>query len=332
MRSLLLAGLLLSLLSVASAQTAASGPDVDSDNDGLNDAVENALLEQFVPRFMVSDGDCSVRPAQFIRYVSYPEVKEDNGTIYGQAFPRAGQPDEVELHYYHLWRRDCGELSHSLDAEHVSVLIHRDQAAKRKALYWYAAAHEDTVCDASQIARAATVDAELHGPTVWISRGKHASFLNNAICTHGCGGDNCRKMEPLVMDRLINLGELSAPMNGAAWTDSPQWPLADKLRRSDFVDTRMTRVDRLPITDIAWANPDKRPMQAVILGGNDAIGGAATGLRATNTALDVADIKTSSALNSASDNTGSALGKTFRGVGKALRITAQKVGGALGAN
>ena len=77
-------------------------------------------------------------------------VQEENGTIYGQAFPRAGNPNQVELHYYHLWRVDCGEMGHNLDTEHVSALLGRGQTSKWKALYWYAAAHEETVCDASR--------------------------------------------------------------------------------------------------------------------------------------------------------------------------------------
>ena len=38
-----------------------------------------------------------------------------------------------------------------------------DADVKWKAVYWYAAAHENTVCDVSQIARAKTLHAEEHG-------------------------------------------------------------------------------------------------------------------------------------------------------------------------
>jgi hypothetical protein len=274
---------------------------------------------------MVSRGDCAVMPAQFVPFQLRPVVKADDGTIYGQVFPRPGHTDQVEVHYYHLWRLDCGEIGHALDAEHVAVLVHRDGTDNWRALYWYAAAHENTVCDASQITRAKTLDAEAHGPQIWISAGKHASFLNERICTDGCGGDRCNNAEPLHITLLINLGEVSAPMNGATWANSQEWPLASKLRQSDFADPRTARLEALPETDIAWANPEKRPMQAAILGGNNAIGGVATGLQATNTALVLADAHTSNAMNGATNNTEDALSRTYRSVKKALQSTMQKM-------
>jgi hypothetical protein len=332
MRLLLCAGLSLLLNAALYAQSIVSGPAVDSDHDGLTDVIENQLLQQFTPQFMISGDDCSKRPAQFTAFQSTPIVEADNGTIYGQAFPypespghpdrlHVVHPDQVELHYYHLWRRDCGEIGHDLDAEHVSVLLSRDSDAGDqdhwKALYWYAAAHEDTVCDASQITRASILNAESSGPKIWISRGKHASFLNETICTHGCGGDRCPAMEPLLIPAVINIGELSAPMNGALWTDATVWPLAAKLARSDFAPSRTAHADRLSAPGIAWANPEKRPVQAAILGTNDGIGGASTGLRSTGDALDTAN-----------STTGNALSKTFRRVGKALRKTVQKTADA----
>jgi hypothetical protein len=329
MRAFLFAALLFSVLSIAPAQDTARGASQDTDHDGLSDALENALLTQFAPRFLVSSDDCAGRPAKFVPSLAQPVVQREDGTIYGQAFPRAGHANEVELHFYHLWGSDCGEMGHNLDTEHVSALVQRDSAAKWRALYWYAAAHEDTVCDASQIARAAAVDGEVRGPRVWISRGKHASFLSDALCTHGCGGDICRAMEPLATAKIVNLGELSAPMNGAIWVDSPEWPLAVKMSRSDFVAARTARVDDLPVASIAWANPGKRPMEAAILSGNDAVGGATTGLRAADTALDTADSHTGVALNSAASGTGKSLARTLHNVKKALHATAWNVGNAL---
>jgi hypothetical protein len=326
MRVLLVAGLLFSFVSIAPSQTLATNASEDSDNDGLSDAVEEALLAQFAPHFLVSEDDCSLRPAQFVPFVPKPQVQDENGTIYGEAFPLAGDPGRVELHYYHLWRRDCGEFSHDLDAEHVSALVERDDPANVKALYWYAAAHENTLCDASQIARAATVDGELHGPQVWISRGKHASFLSDSICAHGCGGDRCTAMQPLSTSALINLGERSSAMNGATWAESPQWPLADKMIRSDFGNDRTARADRLAMTSIAWANPERGPIKAAILGSNHAVGGTAAGLHSADAALDQAGSSTGNALDSATAATGIGLTKSAHGVKRALRATARKLG------
>src|SRR5579862_9354229 len=235
MHKVLSAALLAIVVPLVFGQTVAQR---DSDRDGLSDALEDALLSQFTPQFFVSSQDCSVLPAEFVPLVAKPIVQSDNGTIYGQAFPLPGHSGQVELHFYHLWRTDCGEMGHNLDAEHVSAIVIGDDAGKWKALYWYAAAHEDTVCDRSQIARAVTVGAEDRGPRIWISRGKHASFLSDILCASGCGGDDCGKMQTLAISAVINVGEPSASMNGANWVDDPHWPLATKMRRDDFTDAR----------------------------------------------------------------------------------------------
>ena len=305
----------------------------DSDGDGLSDALEAKLLDQFQPRWMVSRDDCSVMPAEFAATAAEPTAIADNGTVYGQAFSKKQIPGSVEMHYYHLWRRDCGQMGHPLDAEHVAVLLRREEGHKKpewKAVYWYAAAHEDTVCDASQMTRAATIDAEKNGPTVWVSSGKHASFFSEELCAHGCGGDRCTDMERMKPNEIVNLGELSRPSEGAAWVSSPRWPLAEKMKRSDFTEARVTRMEQLPETDIAWANPGKRPAQALIYGGNSTVGGIATGGRSTDAALSVANDKTSHSLDIAERKTGNALSKSYRNVKKALGKAAKGTGKGAG--
>src|SRR6202012_6135860 len=99
-----------------------------------------------------------------------------------------------------------------------------------------------------------------------------------------------------------------------------------KLERSNFEASRLHSVDREPRTDVVWANPSKRPAQAKILGLNDGVGGAATGLRATNTAMVIADDDTGSAVDTATDKTGRSLGRSSRDVWKALKKSAQKTG------
>jgi hypothetical protein len=338
MRKSLCAVVLVLAVMLPASQAYATTAPLDTDGDGLSDALEDALLKQFAPRFMISAHDCSVRPAEFVPLQTKPVIASENGAIYGQAMPRKDQSNQVELHFYHLWRQDCGDLGHSLDAEHVSALVARDQESNWRALYWYAAAHEGTLCDSSQITRASTLDAELRGPQVWISRGKHGSFLNEALCKRGCGGDECQNLQPLAASDIINVGELSAPASGATWVDSPQWPLASKMRRSDFPDERLKRVDQLSVTTILWSSPQRRRYQGAIHSGNATIGGVASGARATDsalvatdTALDLANTKTGNALGKASRNTGNGLAKSYGGVKKALGTTTKKVGKALGA-
>jgi hypothetical protein len=306
---------------------------MDSDGDGLSDALEAELLNQFQPKWMVSKDDCSMMPAQFAPAIADPTAIADNGTVYGQAFSPKRLSGLVELHYYHLWRRDCGQMGHPLDAEHVAVLVRNEGRDKQewRAMYWYAAAHEDTVCDASQVTRASTIDAKKDGATVWVSSGKHASFLSEELCTHGCGGDRCTDMERMKRGEILNLGELSHPSGGTVWASSPRWPLAEKMKRSDFTEARIALIERLQDTEIGWANPGKRPAQAAIYGGNSAVGGIATGGRSTDAALSLANDKTNSSLDVAERKTGNALSKSYKNVKKALGKAAKGTGKALGA-
>lgn len=207
----------------------------DADRDGLDDALELQLLQQFAPTFHVSAAECDGLPAEF-SLGRHPGPVARNGTIYGQAFP--SREGHVELHYYHLWARDCGMAGHALDAEYVSALV-RDG----KARYWHAAAHQDTVCDSANAAPAASINAIDRGPHVWISAGKHASYLRREACGGGCGGDRCASSSPISIARILNLGERVAPMNGAEWIASPEWNLAAKMS-TDFDDLLIARLDQ----------------------------------------------------------------------------------------
>lgn len=298
----------------------------DTDGDGLNDELEQSLLGKFAPTFLIARQECSSIPAEFAREESPPNVKAENGTIYGQVFPaKTLVPGErtVELHFYHLWKQDCGAQSHPLDAEHVSVLIRASgsngSAVQWRALYWYAAAHEDTVCDVSQITRATTLNAVDRGARVWISPGKHASFLNQALCHRGCGHDRCEEMNPLTVRQIVNLGELEEPMNGSLWTSSSSWPLAAKMRGSDFPSVAIARLETLPPTDIAWFNPGRHPAQGIIAISNSTADALGTSGDNTFTAISVASDSTGNALQKSYCKTVHALGTSGRHVGNALR-------------
>src|SRR5580698_126683 len=308
----------------------------DSDGDGMSDVLEQALLIQFEPVFMVGRHDCSETPAEFHPDVRTPEPEQENGTIYGQVFPAKTSTNTrpiAEVHYYHLWKKDCGPHGHPLDAEHVSVLVQASDSqlssATWKAMYWYAAAHENTVCDVSQIARASTLDAEDHGAKVWISPGKHASYLNETLCQSGCGADRCLDMVPLTPGKLINLGEIGQPMNGSLFIASTAWPLADKMTRSNFPPGPIARLNELPVSDIAWFNAGMHPAQGMIAVSSSTEQAIAESGYNTTAAISVAGDSTGTALSTAQDSTGNALQKSYRHTKHALGISARHVGEAL---
>lgn len=308
----------------------------DSDGDGLSDALEQALLVQFAPNFMVGEHDCSEIPSEFLPDALTPKVMAENGTIYGQVFPAKGSTKEapiVEIHYYHLWRVDCGSHGHALDTEHVATLVRAsgsDPATARwTAMYWYAAAHENTVCDVSQIARALTLDAVKHGPEVWISPGKHASYLDQAMCERGCGADRCEEMVPLHVNRIINLGEPNRPMNGSLFISSDRWPLAGKMATSNFPAETLARVDRLKPAEIAWFRAGRHPAQGAIAVSSTTEGALAKSAGDTTDALAKSSADTTGAVSGAKDSTGNALGKSFHKTVHALGVSARDVGKAM---
>jgi hypothetical protein len=301
---------------VLTAGAAATGAQ-DSDRDGLSDALEQRLLAQFSPNFLVGQADCAGLPAEFRTDVAAPEVRSENGTIYGQVFPAKGGPGalpQVEIHFYHLWNRDCGPHGHSLDTEHVSVLVRASQSdiesATWKALYWYAAAHEDTVCDVSQIARASTLHAEDSGATILISPGKHASYLSEKLCAGGCGADRCEAMVPLKVAAVVNLGEPGRPMNGSDFAASTAWPLTAKMVTGDFPPEALSRLDQTPEDEIVWFHAGRHPAQGAI----------ATSL-ATGEAIAASESNTVDAVNKAGDSTGKAFSTTTESTGNALQTT-----------
>ncbi len=294
----------------------------DSDHDGISDVLEQGLLIKFAPRFLMSDKECDGLPAEFQPGAAEPIVLEKNGTIYGQVFqiaPSGRLGEFFEIHYYHLWGRDCGQTGHDLDAEHVSALIHSrtasDPISAWRAVYWYAAAHEDTICEASHFARGAAVGGEQQGPVVWISEGKHASFLSQEICRGGCGGDDCSQMLSMPMAKLLNLGEPSAAMNGALWFTSARWPLLKKMG-TDFPESRLAEIDSSAANIITRVNGSPAPVQAMVHAGGS-----------TASALSAADRKTDLALSAADSNTSNAAGKSAATVGRFLKRAIRAVGG-----
>ena len=294
-------------LSVAQLNT-----DRDSDHDGLSDTFEQTLLEQFRPTFMTSADDCAGLPSKFQPGLVNPNPVAADGTIYGQVFPLPNSPN-IEIHYYTLWDRDCGERGHPFDVEHVSVMVSNTPGSASKALYWYAGAHEDTLCDISSGARAESLDAEEHGPRVWSSSGKHALYLRRSMCGHGCGADSCERDTVLPSDGIvINIGELKSPSNGALWAASAEWVLSQKMD-SDFAPAMLARLDATSGETVITLRGNSS-FRGTILGSEAVLDGAATGAQHTGAALDTANDHTASSLGKASHATGRSLRKAWNAV------------------
>lgn len=248
---------------------------------------QDDVLRQFLPRFEVSPQDCAVLPAEFRADAGKPEVLAQNGTIYVSSTPKQSpllEGEWLEVHYYHLWSKDCGPSGHALDAEHVSGLL-RKTATGWEAAYWYAAAHEDTPCDAGRAGRASALDAVHRGPRVWISAGKHASFLSEKSCREGCKADQCQDSRTLMVEKLLSLDP------EAAWVRSRLWPLREKFA-SDFSDEYLAALHKAPEHSLVQAKP-------YLLPARHTLGGAQIGIVHTDNSLQKAGKETKRGLGEA---------------------------------
>jgi len=284
----------------------------DHDRDGLDDHFEQQLLERFLPTFLISVDDCDGSPAEFLADSSTPVVFARNGTVYGQVSRYTGDGNKafLEIHYYHLWGRDCGRLGHQLDPEHVSALVRAEGIEQPpsawKAVYWYAAAHEGTLCDGSNGARAGLLEAEERGAKVWISEGKHASFLSESKCRFGCGDNRCEQVKVMETRKLINIGEIGLPMNGVVWAQSDRWILKAKMR-TDFTPAVLARLDAPGNNGIITVNAPPPPTQALLLGGNSSFGAFLLGNQSAGKALSIGGAESIHAVGKALSLSGKSL-------------------------
>lgn len=289
---------------VSGAASAGGITMVDLDRDGLDDRLEQRLIERFLPRFSVSTSDCAGRPSAFAPDRVRPTPTANDGTIYARAFPvaRIEAGAWVEVQFFHLWAKDCGWNSHPLDVEHVSALLRADARASTpemwSAKYWYAAAHQDTICNGSHGARAEALGATDRGADVWIARGKHASYLTPKRCRWGCSTDRCPDSVALEPPAVVNIGERDAPLNGAVWMASAEWPLYSQIR-SDFSPSVLARLDRAAPDQIVAVHDVRAAVKAFLMSTSAAAWGL---LRGKQTTL-------------------GALGATFGAMGRAMKAT-----------
>ena len=285
---------------------------IDSDHDGLSDDLEQSLLDRFQPTWMISASDCAGIPVRLAPGMTSPQVEAKDGSIYGQVSPLPNH--RAEIHYYMLWDRDCGRVSHPLDVEHVSALISLE-GPEPQALYWYAGAHEKTMCDISSGARARAVYAVDRGPQVWSSTGKHAIYFSQAKCDSGsgCGADSCADDTELPhTGKVINLGERTVPENGADWISSPLWVLREKMS-TDFTPELLAVVDSAP-PDQAITVHGRSTYRGTIQVSDAVLGSARSGAHHTGAALSTADVHTENSLKKATNATGRSLRKAWNAV------------------
>src|SRR6185436_14287443 len=137
-------------------------------------------------------------------------------------------------------------------------------------------------------------------PRVFVSRGKHASYFDRGQCRWGCGGDECGDDRAVIATRIINIGEIDAPLNGAIWARSNRWPMREKFQ-SDFDPALRARLDATTDHVIPLMQYRRGPL-APVFAGETALNG----------------------LETVAESAGVALASATRAVGRFLRKPLQK--------
>jgi hypothetical protein len=172
-----------------------------------------------------------------------------------------------------------------LDVEHVAVLVsgqYSQPVSAWRAVYWYTAVHENTLCDRSAAGWASALGTEDSGIDGWISHGKHASFLSPARCEKGCGQDRCSEAFALDQPRIVNIGEPGAPLNGAVWIGSCEWPFLEKMGTA-FSDGLLARLAHAE--SVVQVRGSRQQLQPVISAGGTSLDAAARGNNQTSAAV-----------------------------------------------
>jgi hypothetical protein len=129
--------------------------------------------------------------------------------------------------------------------------------------------------------------------------------------------------------KIVNLGEPGHPMNGSVFIASSEWPLMDKMSKTDFPPEPIARLSRLPETDIAWFNAGKHPARGIIAKSSSTQQALAGGARNTTSSLSTAATSTDTAISVTQDSTGNALEQSYKQTKRGLSATARHVAEAL---
>lgn len=132
-------------------------------------------------------------------------------------------------------------------------------------------------------------------------------------------------MAPLAPPKVVNIGELENPINGALWVKSRRWPLASKFT-TDFDDVVLARLMDTKATEPIQLKPDLHRTQAVLSSGNSTATALQSSSRRTGISVFLAGEGTEAAVGGSNRNTEAALVKAEKNTGQALDATGKAVG------
>jgi hypothetical protein len=188
----------------------------DRDRDGLDDAMELAWAQAYLPYLSLSPSDGCPTSGIVVRVTP---------------LDRAGF---VRIRYDVLYDLDCGLGGHIGDAERFALTVDTTMPPPDGVVTIRAIAHKGTICEkqsdcgrCSGLPACATLPVDgTARPVVWVSRGKHGNYVNREST---CEFDNtcldlCEDNPTPAMPPIVNVGE-------------PCFPLVTNLTTEGFVTT-----------------------------------------------------------------------------------------------
>jgi hypothetical protein len=173
----------------------------DDDGDGLDDATELAIANQYMPYVSIDPNDGCALGGMLVRVRPHP-----------------ADPTKILIVYDHLYQEDCGFNGHVGDDESFGVAIDPTRPAPAGILAIRAVSHEGTLCErdtecatCSGDARPACDLAPIGGamwPVAYASKAKHGNYATLAGCSAlATCFDSCTLAAAPATLPVVNAGE-----------------------------------------------------------------------------------------------------------------------------
>jgi len=181
-----------------------AAPELDTDGDGVSDALEAKVAAAYLPFFSVHPGDKCNRHGLLYRIAPHPK-----------------EPKRLMMWVIALFEKDCGANGHPGDDETFGVVIDPDLPAPAGILAVRAISHQNTPCQrittcgscSGMTACTTAVRAGVQVPVVYASKDKHGTYSVLGTCSDLiCDFGGCTLAPTASTAPTLNAGEPNRPL------------------------------------------------------------------------------------------------------------------------
>lgn len=173
---------------------------VDDDGDGLDDARELAIADDYLPYLSLAPDDGCRLSGLVVRVRPHP----DDAT-------------KLSLVYSHLYQTDCGLNGHTGDNEAFGIVVDPALPPPNGILAIKTASHQGTPCEkvtecttCAGDSRAACDRAGNNAPVLYASKDKHGQYARKSDCGFLTCFDSCTLADQPHRPPIVNVGEPDA--------------------------------------------------------------------------------------------------------------------------